>query len=484
MLLTHALGADLLRNPWNPYLPVAPAAPPAPPVLVGRGRRRLDAADRDRGRELRHPEPRRARARVRGVPGASRSSASSSRGIRTPRRRSRRAWWVRGREGDRRLGRGVRASSGSRCSGARSSRATATCEQLFDFFTGSHETAGCTKGLEVLGLQWGPKPEWIFGPRGSDIARDPVHRAALVARDRARARRGRRVRRVRGAARPRRSGSPPSLGGRVPRRGARGEQHRRHRLPVPDPVDLGARRRARDPRAPRRVARGADRQRRRRRCSGRGAGRGGAARRRCRGDGDGRRASTPGRRSRVQQAQERIDHPARCSSTCRPATARCSSTSPRAAVDRAGHRARAREARDPGRGRSRQPVVVYGHEPLRRRTARTGPVLVPVLGDVEIESTRRRVSAIARYVRPLTRRRPAAGPRVHRRGREAPARSGEPTALLRAAQRHGPAQPARSTIVGATSRTARTGRLSGRSSDRAGASRARTRRARGRTCRR
>jgi hypothetical protein len=42
-------------------------------------------------------------------------------------------------------------------------------EQLFDFFTSPHDTAGTTKALEVLGLQWGPRPEWIFGDRGFDL---------------------------------------------------------------------------------------------------------------------------------------------------------------------------------------------------------------------------------------------------------------------------------------------------------------------------
>jgi hypothetical protein len=41
--------------------------------------------------------------------------------------------------------------------------------KLLDFFTGSRETAGTKKALEVLGLQWGPKPEWIFGDRGIDM---------------------------------------------------------------------------------------------------------------------------------------------------------------------------------------------------------------------------------------------------------------------------------------------------------------------------
>ena len=43
-------------------------------------------------------------------------------------------------------------------------------EKLLDFFTSSHDTtAGTRVALEVLGLQWGPKPEWIFGERGSNL---------------------------------------------------------------------------------------------------------------------------------------------------------------------------------------------------------------------------------------------------------------------------------------------------------------------------
>jgi hypothetical protein len=40
---------------------------------------------------------------------------------------------------------------------------------LFEFFTTAHDTAGVTKAFEVLGLQWGPRPEWIFGEKGSDL---------------------------------------------------------------------------------------------------------------------------------------------------------------------------------------------------------------------------------------------------------------------------------------------------------------------------
>lgn len=39
--------------------------------------------------------------------------------------------------------------------------------RLVDFFTADHATAGFDKALRVMGLQWGPRPEWIFGSRGA-----------------------------------------------------------------------------------------------------------------------------------------------------------------------------------------------------------------------------------------------------------------------------------------------------------------------------
>ena len=42
--------------------------------------------------------------------------------------------------------------------------------RLFDFFfTQNREKAGFKMALEVMGLQWGPRPEWILGPRGIAI---------------------------------------------------------------------------------------------------------------------------------------------------------------------------------------------------------------------------------------------------------------------------------------------------------------------------
>jgi hypothetical protein len=39
---------------------------------------------------------------------------------------------------------------------------------ILEFFRKPHDTAGLTEALEVFGLQWGPRPEWIVGERGLD----------------------------------------------------------------------------------------------------------------------------------------------------------------------------------------------------------------------------------------------------------------------------------------------------------------------------
>jgi hypothetical protein len=48
-------------------------------------------------------------------------------------------------------------------------RGDGNVEKIFRFFTGDHQTAGFTTALEVLGLQWGPRPEWFLGARGHAI---------------------------------------------------------------------------------------------------------------------------------------------------------------------------------------------------------------------------------------------------------------------------------------------------------------------------
>ncbi len=165
-LLTHALGADLLRNPWNPYLPVLPLLLLlllAWSVAVG------DlwmlpiaiavasfAIQSHVGLALESL----ALLAVAGV-------GVVVQGVRTP-GTDRAAWW-------RRLAKvsGVSAvvfvvlwlpvGYGTFVKGDGNLR------RLFDFFTQGRPTAGFNTAFEVLGLQWGPRPEWILGPRGHTI---------------------------------------------------------------------------------------------------------------------------------------------------------------------------------------------------------------------------------------------------------------------------------------------------------------------------
>jgi hypothetical protein len=39
---------------------------------------------------------------------------------------------------------------------------------MIEFLSADRPTAGWSKALRVMGLQWGPRPEWIFGSRGAD----------------------------------------------------------------------------------------------------------------------------------------------------------------------------------------------------------------------------------------------------------------------------------------------------------------------------
>jgi hypothetical protein len=166
VLMTHALGADLLRNPWNPYVPVVPlmlllllcwsvavgdlwmlplavvAASFALQSHVGLALIVLAFV---------------AVALVGIV----------VRGVRTP-RAERRAFWLRIAK--------VAAVSVAvfvvlwfPVFWGTVVEHDGNLRRLFDFFTRSHETAGASKALELLGLQWGPKPEWIFGARGTDL---------------------------------------------------------------------------------------------------------------------------------------------------------------------------------------------------------------------------------------------------------------------------------------------------------------------------
>ena len=40
---------------------------------------------------------------------------------------------------------------------------------MWRFFRADHPTAGASTAFKVLGWQWGPRPEWIFGARGTDV---------------------------------------------------------------------------------------------------------------------------------------------------------------------------------------------------------------------------------------------------------------------------------------------------------------------------
>lgn len=165
-LFTHALGADLLRNPWNPYLPVLPlllllllawsvavgdlwllpiAIAVASFAIQSHVGLALEAVA----------------LLVVAVVGI------VVHGLRTP-EAERRAWWV-------------RVAKAVGVSGAvfvvlwlpvaygTFVRHDGNLEKLLNFFTGDQKTAGFGTAFEVLGLQWGPRPEWILGPRGNAV---------------------------------------------------------------------------------------------------------------------------------------------------------------------------------------------------------------------------------------------------------------------------------------------------------------------------
>ena len=423
-LLTHALGADLLRNPWNPYLPILPLLlllllcwsvavgdlwllPIAIAVAsfaiqshVGLALESVAflvvALVGDRRARRPHASP------DDGAPGG--CAAAKAFGVSVV---VFAVLWFPVLLGH------VRAT------------ATATSSELFDFFRDSHETAGIEKALEVLGLQWGPQP-------GVDLRRRAASTcSATSSRSRAGGSRSGScsARRRRSSRWRRRSFSTLWLAGaargRVPRRGARGEQHRRHRLPVPHPVDLGARRRrsgssccaARGSRCRRPAAT---------RCSG--------SRRRsrpCWSSASSRSwrpstRSTRARRSPTRRprsgsiTREVLEHlPAR-------ATGRCSSTSRKGGAVVAPGIALALEQHGIPVELDPDNQVVYGAEPRRRRAARTGRCSCPRLGDEEIEKLQPPPGQGDRALREAADARvPAAGARVAGRSREAPARPGE-----------------------------------------------------------
>jgi hypothetical protein len=165
-LLTHALGADVLRNPWNPYLPVLPlllllllawsvavgdlwmaplAIAVASFVIQSHVGLALEAV---------------ALLVVALV-------AVLARGVRTAKVERRRYWvrvaWVAG------VSAVVFLILWSPVAYGTFVKHDGNVRRLMDFFTSDHRTAGFHTALRVMGLQWGPKPEWILGPRGNDV---------------------------------------------------------------------------------------------------------------------------------------------------------------------------------------------------------------------------------------------------------------------------------------------------------------------------
>jgi hypothetical protein len=165
-LLTHALGADLLRDPWNPYLPVIPLLLLLLlcwsvavgdlwmlPIAVGV-----------------------ASFEIQLHVGLAVESvallllaviAIVIRGVRAP-ETERSRWW----------GRVAKVSGISfivlftlwlPVLYGTLVRGDGNIEKILDFFQSPHRRAGYSKAIRALGLQWGAWPEWIAGPRGNSV---------------------------------------------------------------------------------------------------------------------------------------------------------------------------------------------------------------------------------------------------------------------------------------------------------------------------
>ncbi len=165
-LMTHALGADALRNPWNPYLPILPLL-----LLL------LLCWSVAAGDLWMFPIAIAVSSfAIQSHVGLSMVSVAFLlvalagivwRGVRMP-RDERRRWWVRvatvlG------VSAGVFAVLWFPVFWGTVVRGDGNIGHILDFFRESHDTAGLNKAIEVLGLQWGPRPEWIVGARGSDM---------------------------------------------------------------------------------------------------------------------------------------------------------------------------------------------------------------------------------------------------------------------------------------------------------------------------
>jgi hypothetical protein len=165
-LLTRSLGADVLRNPWNPYLPLLPLfllLLLAWSVAVG-DRWMLPIAIAV------------ASFAIQSHVGLALESLALLvvagvglivQVVRTP-GEQRRKWW-RGMAKVGAVSAGVFLVLWLPVAYGTIVQDDGNLGKLFDFFTQGKKTAGLKTGLEVLGLQWGPRPEWIIGARGSAV---------------------------------------------------------------------------------------------------------------------------------------------------------------------------------------------------------------------------------------------------------------------------------------------------------------------------
>lgn len=165
-LMTHAFGADDLRNPWNPYLPVLPLL-----VLL------LLCWSVAVGDLWMFPIAIAVSSfAIQSHVGLAMESVAflvvalagvAWRGFRRT-KEERRAWWVRVAKvmG---VSTGVFAVLWFPVFWGTVVRGDGNLESILQFFRDPHDTAGLNKAIEVLGLQWGPRPEWIVGERGFDM---------------------------------------------------------------------------------------------------------------------------------------------------------------------------------------------------------------------------------------------------------------------------------------------------------------------------
>lgn len=162
-LLMRTLGADVLRDPWNPYLPVLP-------LLLLILLAWSIAADDVWMLPIAILV---ASFTIQSHVGLALETvalllvalaAVVFRGLR-PAPEGRRAYWVRAAKSFG-VATAVFVAAWSPVAYGTFVKNDGNIGKLLAFFTDGRETAGFTTALEVLGLQWGPKPEWLFGARG------------------------------------------------------------------------------------------------------------------------------------------------------------------------------------------------------------------------------------------------------------------------------------------------------------------------------